>query len=115
MNKLLLVWGFALLSAVAPVAVRAETSEALPVPELTPAPLELVSCGPLLQTPLTTVGGSTCAQVRFDIQGVLDTIANCGCGYCSRQFVEQPCRVIQGGYQISGYIKYRCQICPVEN
>jgi hypothetical protein len=117
MKQSLAVLGFILLSA---VAVSAQTLPAAPatpavIPDLAlvPAPQQAVACGPLLQTPLMTVGGSTCAQARHDLQGVLDTEANCLCGFCSRQFVEQPCRVIQGGYQVPGYIKYRCQICPI--
>jgi hypothetical protein len=111
MKKLLLVWGFAVLSA---VAANAETSATLPVPELTPAPQEAVACGPLQQTALLTVGGSTCTQARNDLQGVLDTAAGCDCGFCSRQFVDKPCQVIQGGFSVSGYLKYRCQICPID-
>ncbi len=96
------------------VAVSAQTvSQALPdLPDLMPAPQETVACGPLLQTALFTVGGSTCLQATNDLKGVLTNDANCLCGFCSQQFVTQACRVIQGGYQVSGYLKYRCQICP---
>jgi len=116
MKQSLAVLGFILLSA---AAVSAQTLPAAPsvAPNLAlaPAPQPAVACGPLQQTPLMTVGGSTCAQARHDLQGVLDTWANCACGYCTRQFVEKPCKVIQGGYQVPGYLKYSCQICPIED
>jgi hypothetical protein len=94
----------------AAVSVSAQTFPAFP--ELVPAPQEALTCGPWQQTPLDTVGGSTCLQAAHDLHGDLTNTANCLCGFCGQQFVDQPCRVIQGGYQVSGYLKYRCYICP---
>lgn len=97
------------------VSASAQILPVLPdLPDLMPAPQESLACGPLQQTALHTVGGSTCAQATNDLHGVLTNAANCLCGFCSQQFVTQACRVIQGGYQVSGYLKYRCQICPLE-
>jgi hypothetical protein len=97
------------------VAASAQTLPLPALPDLAPAPQETLACGPLQQTALFTVGGSTCLQATNDLHGVLTNDANCLCGFCSQQFVNQACRVIQGGYQVSGYLKYRCQLCPVED
>jgi hypothetical protein len=95
------------------VAASAQTLPFLALPDLMPVPQEALSCGPLQQTALYTVGGSTCLQATNDLHGVLTNAAGCECGFCSQQFVDQACQVIQGGYSVSGYLKYRCQICPV--
>lgn len=95
----------------------AASAQAFPtaLPDMPPAPQEVVSCGPLQQTALHTVGGSTCIQATNDLHGVLTGAANCLCGLCSQQFVDKACQVITGGYSVSGYMKYRCRTdCPVE-
>ncbi len=93
----------------------AASAQTLPVlPDLAPAPQEVLACGPLQQTALQTVGGSTCAQATNDLHGVLAGSAGCLCGFCSQQFVDKACQAIPGGYSVSGYLKYRCQICPVD-
>jgi hypothetical protein len=114
MKHRLAVFGIVLLSA---VATGAQTLPAAPATALdqVPAPLEAVTCGPLLQTAVHTVGGSTCAQATSDLHGVLTGAAGCGCGFCSQQFIDQACMVIQGGRSVSGYLKYRCKICPIED
>jgi len=111
MKHSLAVFGIVLLAA---VATAAQTLPAAPetAPDQVPAPLEAVTCGPLLQTTQQTVGGSTCLQATSDLHGVLTGLAGCECGFCSQQFVDQACMVIQGGYSVSGYLKYRCKICP---
>jgi hypothetical protein len=103
----------AVLVLFAAVSASAQT---LPVlPDLVPAPQEaLAACGPLQQTALHTVGGSTCSQASNDLRGVLTNAAGCQCGFCSQQFVIKACQVIQGGYSVSGYLKYSCQLCPLE-
>lgn len=94
----------------AAVAVPAQTPPA-PAPDQVPSPLAAVSCTPVAQTPLETAGGSTCTLARQALHGELDTDANCVCGFCSRQYVDQQCTVIQGGYSMSGYLRYSCVIC----
>lgn len=103
----------AVLVLFAAVSASAQTLPALPSDLLVPAPQEALACGPLQQTTVHTVGGSTCAQATSDLHGVLTGAAGCECGFCSQQFVDQACRVIQGGFSVSGYLKYRCQICPL--
>jgi hypothetical protein len=120
MKNLLAVLGIVLLSAVsvsaAPVEKPAEIPIEAPVtppataPDQAPAP-QGVACGPVLNTPLFTVGGSTCLQARNDLYGVLTNEANCQCGFCSNQFIYQPCQVIFGGYSVRGYLKYSCTVC----
>jgi hypothetical protein len=107
MKYRLAVLGILLLSA---VAVSAQTLPA-PAPDQVPAPQEAVVCGPLQQTALYTAGGSTCAQASTALHGVLTTAAGCSCGFCTKQFVDKACMVIQGGYSVSGYLKYSCQFC----
>lgn len=101
-----------LLSAVAAAAQTAPACAPVPADPATPASVGAMACGPVLQTPLETAGGSTCLQARQALHSELDTDANCLCGYCSAQYIEQVCRVIMGGYSVTGYLRYSCQICP---
>lgn len=130
MKNLLAVLGIVLLSAVSasaapaekPAEVQAEKGAEKPAeapvtppataPDQAPAP-QGVACGPLQQTPLLTAGGSTCAMARTALDGVLASSAGCGCGYCSKQTVYKQCVVVHGGYQVSGYMKYSCTLCPL--
>ena len=82
----------------------------LALPELVPAPQEAVTCGPWQQTALETAGGSTCAIASTSLHGELLGAANCACGFCSQQFVDKACQVIQGGFSVSGYLRYRCRL-----
>ena len=107
MKYALAVLGILLSSA---VAAPAQTLPA-PAPDEVPSPLAAVTCGPLMQTPLETAGGSTCAMARQALHGELDSDANCLCGFCTRQYVDKACTVIQGGYSMSGYLKYSCVLC----
>jgi hypothetical protein len=76
------------------------------------APATAVVCGPVQQTALLTAGGSTCAMARTALQGVLTTAAGCPSGFCTKQFVYKECQVIQGGYSVSGYLRYSCVFSP---
>ena len=98
----------------AAVAASAQTLPDLVLPDLVPAPQEAVTCGPWQQTALHTAGGSTCAIASTSLHGVLTGAASCGeCGFCSQTFVDKACQVIQGGFSVSGYLRYRCQLCPL--
>lgn len=128
MKNLLAVLGVALLSTLSTAAAQAEPIEKPEVqaekpaecpviapetaPDGAPAP-QGVACGPVQNTLLYTAGGSTCAIARQSLEGVVTGAAGCDCGFCSKQFVYKECKVIQGGYQVSGYLKYSCQICPI--
>ncbi len=130
MKNLLAVLGIVLLSAVsasaAPAEKPAEVQSVIEVeqpakapitspetaPDQAPAPRG-VACGPLQTTLLYTAGGSTCQIARDSLEGMLTGIANCQCGFCTKQFVNKECKVIWGGYQVSGYMKYSCTICPL--
>ena len=125
MKNLLAVLGVVLLSAVsasaAPVEkpdVQSEKPAECPValPETAPDQMQTPqgrACGPLQTTPLLTAGGSTCAIARQALEGMLTGLANCQCGFCSKQFVNKECKAIQGGYQVSGYMKFSCTLCPL--
>lgn len=111
MKNCLAVLGIVLLSA---VAASAQTPPACPAPapDEVPEPT-LMACGPLQTTLTYTAGGSTCAIARTSLEGIVTGAANCECGFCSKQFVYKECKAIQGGYQVSGYLKYSCQLCPL--
>lgn len=127
MKNLLAVLGIVLLSAVSasaapagsidqPVEAPAEAPVTPPAtaPDQAPAP-QGVACGPLRTTAYNyTAGGSTCQIARDSLEGMLTGIASAscgGCGLCSKSFVYKECKVIQGGYQVGGYMKYTCNIC----
>lgn len=134
MKNLLAVLGIVLLSAVsasaAPAEKPADAQSGIAVeqpeapitspetaPDQAPAP-QGVACGPLQTTPYNyTAGGSTCQIARDSLEGMLTGIAtsSCGgCGLCSKSFVYKECKVIQGGYQVGGYMKYTCNICIID-
>ena len=106
--------GLVLLST---AAVAAQTLPAAPAiaPDQVAPVQEVVACGPTQTTATYSAGGSTCPIASKNLHGVLSTAAGCACGFCSRQFIDKQCLVIQGGYSISGYLTYRCEICPIEN
>ncbi len=111
MNRRLTVMGFVLLSALALSTQAASAEEAAACPTSPTAPMEAVpaACSAQQQTGLETAGGSTCAQARQALHGELVTAANCS-SFCSQQFVDQACQVIQGGYSMSGYLRYTCAL-----
>lgn len=111
MKNCLAVLGFVLLSAVAASAQTLPATPA-PAPDEMPAPVAN-ACGPVLNTLTYTAGGSTCTIARNSLEGIVTGAANCECGFCSKQFVYKQCVVVQGGYQVSGYLKYSCQLCPL--
>lgn len=111
MKNLLAVLAVVLLSAVA-AGAQTPPSTPAPAPDQVPEPT-LMACGPVQNTLLHTAGGSTCAIARSTLEGEVTNAANCDCGFCSKQFVYKQCTVIHGGYQVSGYLKYSCQLCPL--
>lgn len=111
MKNCLAVLGFVLLSA---VAASAQTPPTTPAPTLDPVLMSHETCGPVQDTGVRRAGGSTCAQARTAVQGVLISAAACGeCGFCSQYFTYGACEIIQGGYSVPGNLKYSCKICPL--
>ena len=124
MKNLLAVLGIVLLSALSattvtaePIAKPVECPVALPetASGQMPAPLELATlCGPQQTTPYHyTAVGSSCQMARANLEAFLTGITGCECGFCSKNFVYKECRVVSGGYQVGGYMKYSCQLCPL--
>jgi hypothetical protein len=111
MKLSLAVFGLVLLSTAATAAQTLPAASAI-APDQVPAPREAVACGPSTTTAVYSAGGSTCAQASTALHGILSGAAGCGCGFCSQQFIDKQCLPIQGGYSISGYLTYRCKICP---
>ena len=125
MKNVLVVLGIVLLSAVSataePIEKHTDQVAEAPVtppataPDQAPAPLELATlCGPVQTTPFHyTATGSTCLNARANLEAFLTGITGCECGFCSKNFINKECRVVQGGYEVGGYMKYSCKICPL--
>jgi hypothetical protein len=103
----------------APAAAR-ETPAAPACPALEPFELQLPFaaafpvCGTLKNTPNRTALGSSCAQAQSNLQATLLNETTCGeCGFCSQTFLIGQCVAVSGGFQVSGYLRYKCVLCPL--
>ncbi len=124
MKRALSSFGIALLLSAAcciPMAAQegpAGPSSKIAAPESfeiqLPLPAAFPVCGTLKNTPNRTAMGSTCAGAQSNLQAVLLNETTCGeCGLCSQTFIIGQCVAVAGGFQVSGYLRYKCVLCPL--
>ena len=103
---------------ITPAPLTVQQTPAAPMtpvsPVLEPFELQFPVCGTLKNTPNRTASGSSCPQAQSNLQAALLNETTCGeCGLCSQTFVIGQCVAVSGGFQVSGYLRYKCVLCPL--
>ncbi|HYH44519.1 MAG TPA: hypothetical protein VEG34_02450 [Thermoanaerobaculia bacterium] len=125
MKRVLWPFGIALLlSTVLAVPMAAQEGPAGPSSQVTapesfeiPSPVPMLPppvCTAVQNTPIRTGFGSTCTVAQNNLIAQLLNDAACGeCDFCTQIFIIKQCYATPGGgFDISGYLRYSCELCP---
>jgi hypothetical protein len=124
MKRVLWPFGIALLlSTILAVPMTAQEGPAGPTSPATPESFEVPSpipalpppvCTAVQNTPIRTGFGGSCTVAQNNLKAMLLIDAGCSpCAFCTQIFIIKQCYVTPGGgYDVSGYLRYSCELCP---
>lgn len=126
MKRVLWPFGIALLLSALSAPLTAQEGPAGPMSPAAPAapesfeapsPVPMLPppvCGPVQNTPVRTGYGGSCTQAQNNLRAILLNDAVCGdCPFCTEIFIIKQCYATPGGgVDVSGYLRYSCEICP---